>query len=144
MANALGASDLVIGGAGATSISEITALGKPSIIIPKAYTSENHQEYNAKSVENKGAGICILEKDLTGEVLSNSIFKILGDNNLLSEMSEKSKEIGTPKAIDKIYEEILKIYNENNSKKETVVEEIDEVENKEEKKEEKVIGIKKK
>lgn len=144
MANALGASDLVIGGAGATSISEITALGKPSIIIPKAYTSENHQEYNAKSVENKGAGICILEKDLTGEVLSNSIFKILGDNNLLSEMSEKSKEIGTPRAIDKIYDEILKIYNENNSKKETVVEEMDEVENKEEKKEEKVIGIKKK
>ncbi len=53
MANALAASDLVIGSAGAISLAEITALGKPSIIIPKAYTAENHQEYNAKSIENK-------------------------------------------------------------------------------------------
>ncbi len=116
MANALGASDLVIGGAGATSISEITALEKPSIIIPKAYTAENHQEYNAKSVESKGAGVCILEKDLTGEKLNEVLFKILGDNEKLLEMSEKSKEIGNPKSINYIYDEILKVYNDNKKK----------------------------
>lgn len=65
MANALAASDLVIGSAGAISLAEITALGKPSIIIPKAYTAENHQEYNAKSIEKQGAGVAILEKNLT-------------------------------------------------------------------------------
>ena len=56
MADGLAASDIVIGSAGAISLAEITALGKPSIIIPKAYTAENHQEYNAKSIEAQGAG----------------------------------------------------------------------------------------
>ncbi|MDO2232171.1 glycosyltransferase, partial [Escherichia coli] len=68
----------VIGSAGAISLAEITALGKPSIIIPKAYTAENHQEYNAKSIEKQGAGIAILEKNLTPESLNTAVFKLLG------------------------------------------------------------------
>ena len=73
MADGLAASDIVIGSAGAISLAEITALGKPSIIIPKAYTAENHQEYNAKSIESQGAGIAILEKDLTPERLNEVV-----------------------------------------------------------------------
>ncbi len=131
MANALAASDLVIGGAGATSIAEITALGKPSIIIPKAYTAENHQEYNAKSVENRGGGIAILEKDLTPEKLDEVVFKLLGNKEKLIEMSIHSKEIGTPKSIDVIYDEIMKIYNEKNKNKSSKKETKKEDENKE-------------
>ncbi|MGL5316166.1 MAG: undecaprenyldiphospho-muramoylpentapeptide beta-N-acetylglucosaminyltransferase [Peptostreptococcaceae bacterium] len=117
MANALAASDLVIGSAGAISLAEITALGKPTIIIPKAYTAENHQEYNAKSIEKQGAGVTILEKDLTPESLNNEVFKLLGDRDALIEMANRSKEIGKPEAIDLIYNEIMKIYNENNKQK---------------------------
>ena len=69
----LSASDVVVGSAGATSLSEITALGKPSIIIPKAYTAENHQEYNARSVADNGGGICILESELNSELLKDSL-----------------------------------------------------------------------
>ena len=72
----------VIGSAGAISLAEITALGKPSIIIPKAYTAENHQEYNAKSIEAQGAGIAILEKDLTPQSLNDAVFKLLGDKEM--------------------------------------------------------------
>ena len=107
MANGLAASDIVIGSAGAISLAEITALGKPSIIIPKAYTAENHQEYNAKSIEAKGAGIAILEKELTPARLDKAIFKLLGDDRLLSDMSEASKRAGKPEAIDLIYDEIM-------------------------------------
>ena len=117
MANALAASDLVIGSAGAISLAEITALGKPSIIIPKAYTAENHQEYNAKSIENQGAGIAILEKNLTPEKLNEAVFKLLGDREVLIDMANASKEIGKPEAIDLIYDEIMKIYNDNNKEK---------------------------
>lgn len=117
MANALAASDLVIGSAGAISLAEITALGKPSIIIPKAYTAENHQEYNAKSIENQGAGIAILEKDLTPEKLNETVFRLLGDKEKLIDMANASKEIGKPEAIEIIYDEILKIYNANNKQK---------------------------
>lgn len=111
MANALAASDLVIGSAGAISLAEITALGKPSIIIPKAYTAENHQEYNAKSIEKQGAGIAILEKNLTPESLNTAVFKLLGDRELLVDMANASKTIGKPEAIDLIYDEIMKVYN---------------------------------
>ncbi|MGX4598683.1 undecaprenyldiphospho-muramoylpentapeptide beta-N-acetylglucosaminyltransferase [Faecalimicrobium sp. JNUCC 81] len=157
MANALAASDLVIGSAGAISLAEITALGKPSIIIPKAYTAENHQEYNAKSIEKQGAGIAILEKNLTPQSLNEAVFKLLGDKEALIDMENASKAIGKPEAIDLIYNEVMKIYNANNKQKtsskkenkETKVQKNDEenknVENNEEQeKQPKVIGIKKK
>ncbi|MBY2475921.1 undecaprenyldiphospho-muramoylpentapeptide beta-N-acetylglucosaminyltransferase [Clostridioides difficile] len=133
MANALAASDLVIGSAGAISLAEITALGKPSIIIPKAYTAENHQEYNAKSIEKQGAGIAILEKNLTPESLNTAVFKLLGDRELLVDMANASKTIGKPEAIDLIYDEIIKVYNSTQkssskkTKKEKVVEEVKEI-----------------
>ncbi|MCC0630289.1 undecaprenyldiphospho-muramoylpentapeptide beta-N-acetylglucosaminyltransferase [Clostridioides sp. ES-S-0108-01] len=133
MANALAASDLVIGSAGAISLAEITALGKPSIIIPKAYTAENHQEYNAKSIEKQGAGIAILEKNLTPESLNTAVFKLLGDRELLVDMANASKTIGKPEAIDLIYDEIIKVYNltqkstSKKTKKEKIVEEVKEI-----------------
>ncbi|NMS90250.1 undecaprenyldiphospho-muramoylpentapeptide beta-N-acetylglucosaminyltransferase [Clostridioides difficile] len=133
MANALAASDLVIGSAGAISLAEITALGKPSIIIPKAYTAENHQEYNAKSIEKQGAGIAILEKNLTPESLNTAVFKLLGDRELLVDMANASKTIGKPEAIDLIYDEIIKVYNSTQkssskkTKKEKVVDEVKEI-----------------
>ena len=156
MANALAASDLVIGSAGAISLAEITALGKPSIIIPKAYTAENHQEYNAKSIESKGAGIAILEKDLTPKTLNETVFRLLGDRELLIDMENASKEIGKPEAIDLICDEIIKIYEEKNKVKKSNIEdkntdikEKDEKEssldnNNDSKEQPKVIGIKKK
>ncbi|WP_419750280.1 undecaprenyldiphospho-muramoylpentapeptide beta-N-acetylglucosaminyltransferase [Terrisporobacter petrolearius] len=150
MADGLSASDIVIGSAGAISLAEITALGKPSIIIPKAYTAENHQEYNAKSIESQGAGIAILEKDLTPEKLNEVVFKLLGDRELLIDMANASKSIGKPQAIDLIYDEIMKAYNEkqqnNISKKEKKEskEVAKEIKASEEVKEIKTIGIKKK
>lgn len=146
MADGLAASDIVIGSAGAISLAEITALGKPSIIIPKAYTAENHQEYNAKSIESQGGGIAILEKDLTPERLNEVVFKLLGDRELLIDMANASKSIGKPQAIDLIYDEIMKAYNEKqgskNKKKEKIVEK--EKSTEEPIKEIKTIGIKKK
>ena len=150
MADGLAASDIVIGSAGAISLAEITALGKPSIIIPKAYTAENHQEYNAKSIESQGAGIAILEKDLTPERLNEAVFRLLGDRELLIDMSNASKAVGKPQAIDLIYDEIMKAYIENqkpkNTKKEEKVskETTKVVETTEDTKQVKTIGIKKK
>lgn len=146
MASALAACDMVIGSAGAISLAEITALGKPSIIIPKAYTAENHQEYNAKSIESKGAGIAILEKNLTAETLNNTVFKMLGDRELLIDMANSSKEIGKPEAIDIIYKEVMEVYNRNNKKpkKEAKIENKDEKISTNETKEVKTIGIKNK
>ena len=150
MADGLAASDIVIGSAGAISLAEITALGKPSIIIPKAYTAENHQEYNAKSIESQGAGISILEKDLTPQSLNEAVFKLLGDKELLIDMANNAKKIGKPEAIDLIYNEIMKSYNEAVGSKKKNKKQKEQAEVKEENVEQqtaqepKVIGIKKK
>ena len=150
MADGLAASDIVIGSAGAISLAEITALGKPSIIIPKAYTAENHQEYNAKSIESQGAGIAILEKDLTPQSLNEAVFKLLGDKELLIDMANNAKKIGKPEAIDLIYNEIMKSYNEAVGSKKKNKKQKEQAEVKEENVEQqtaqepKVIGIKKK
>lgn len=106
MTNALSATDVVIGSAGATSLSEITALGKASIIIPKAYTAENHQEYNAKSISKNNAGVCILESELSPELLKTTLFEILTDDERLKSMEKNSRLIGKPNAVDDIYEMI--------------------------------------
>lgn len=110
MTNALSATDVVIGSAGATSLSEITALGKASIIIPKAYTAENHQEYNARSISDKGAGICILEKELTIQSLEENLFALLNNPEKIKEMEKRSYALGKRDAADKIYETIMLEY----------------------------------
>lgn len=99
----LASADLCIGSAGAISMAEMTAVGKASIIVPKAYTAENHQEYNAKSLEKMGASICITEKELTPESMDKAIFSLLEDDERLKQMSEKSFEFGKRDAIDRIY-----------------------------------------
>lgn len=108
MANALAASDLVIGSAGAISLAEITAKGKASVIVPKAYTAENHQEYNARSLEKAGASICITEAELTEDSLKHAVMSVLTDDEKLRSMDEASLKMGKPEALMRIYEEIEK------------------------------------
>lgn len=102
MPEGLNIANLVVTSAGAITISEITALGIPSIIIPKSYTAENHQVYNAKALEKKGASLVILEEDLTGEKLNNSIKKLLEDEEELSTMRKNSKKLGKIEAVNEI------------------------------------------
>ncbi|MFA9423033.1 MAG: undecaprenyldiphospho-muramoylpentapeptide beta-N-acetylglucosaminyltransferase, partial [Sedimentibacter sp.] len=92
-ATALSASDIVIGSAGAITIAEITAIGVPSILIPKTYTAENHQVYNARALEKEGAAKVILERDLNGAKLISAIEEIIENKNILKTMSLNSKRM---------------------------------------------------
>jgi len=94
--------DLFVGRSGATFLSEITALGVPSILIPSPYVTENHQEHNARSVTDHGGGSLILEKELTGERLFTEINRILGDAELHKKMGEITKQLGIPDATQRI------------------------------------------
>ncbi len=106
---AISAADLVITSGGAIALAEISAAGKPSILIPKAYTAENHQEFNARAFESNGAARMILEKDLNPEVLFETIMNLVFDDEKLHIMSEKSKELGNPGATNSIIREIDKL-----------------------------------
>lgn len=108
-ATALSGADIVIGSAGAITIAEITLLGVPSILIPKTYTAENHQEYNARALEKEGAAKVILEKDLSGKELIKAIEDIIKNKNLLKTMALNSKRMGNADVENKIYESMVKL-----------------------------------
>jgi len=108
-ATVLSASDIVIGSAGAITIAEITVLGVPSILIPKTYTAENHQEYNARALEKEGAARVILERDLSGSALIKEIEEIINNKNVLRKMSINSKKMGNTDVENKIYESMVKL-----------------------------------
>ncbi|HLS53729.1 MAG TPA: UDP-N-acetylglucosamine--N-acetylmuramyl-(pentapeptide) pyrophosphoryl-undecaprenol N-acetylglucosamine transferase, partial [Tissierellaceae bacterium] len=103
MPAALNIADLIISSAGAITLAEISAVGIPSILIPKGYTAENHQEYNARAFEEAGASLVILEKDLEERRLGEKINKLLFDQDLLNRMAVKSKKIGKINAAEEIY-----------------------------------------
>lgn len=115
-ATALSASDIVIGSAGAITIAEITVIGVPSILIPKTYTAENHQEYNARALEKEGAAKVILEKDLNGSILIKSIEEIIENKNVLKTMSLNSKRMGNADVENKIYESMVNLMNSKSKK----------------------------
>ena len=109
-------SDLVIASSGAMSLTEISNLKKASILIPKAYTTENHQEYNARSYLNKGACSMILEKELNGKILYDNILNIVEDKEKLKDMGEKASLLQNPHASDDIFNLIKKLMGIDNEK----------------------------
>jgi len=94
MPYALAAADVAISRCGASTLSEITALGKPSILIPYPYATDNHQEYNARALEKNGAAVVILERDLTEELLYNEVMDMLNKPAKTEQMKIKSRELG--------------------------------------------------
>jgi len=101
--------DLIVCRSGAMTVTEIAVVGKPAIFIPYPYATENHQEYNAKVLENIGAAKIILDKDLNSETLSKTINEIIHNKELLEIMSKASKGASIEGVENKIYEEIQKV-----------------------------------
>lgn len=106
MQDAYAAADLVISRAGAISISEITLCGKPSILIPLPTAADRHQDYNANFLEKNGAGVVIYDRELTGEKLLRVIQELVFDKERLSRMSEASRSLARPEALENIVNEI--------------------------------------
>ncbi len=107
MQDYISSSDIIVGRAGSLSISEILALGKPSILIPSPNVVGNHQYYNAKAVADKGAAILIKENDLKYEEIIGKIKSLRDDEQTLREMSVNAKEISITDAAANICDNIL-------------------------------------
>ncbi|MHB8171868.1 MAG: undecaprenyldiphospho-muramoylpentapeptide beta-N-acetylglucosaminyltransferase [Thermincolia bacterium] len=109
MEDALAAANLIICRAGATTLAEVTARGIPSVLIPYPYAAENHQEHNARSLENHGATIVILDKVLTGYNLKETIEALLNDRPRLQAMAANAHSLGKPAALDEILDMVDKL-----------------------------------
>jgi UDP-N-acetylglucosamine--N-acetylmuramyl-(pentapeptide) pyrophosphoryl-undecaprenol N-acetylglucosamine transferase len=106
MGSAYAASDLIISRAGALALAEITACGKPSILIPFPFATADHQRHNAQALQKKGAATVILQKDLDEEVLAEKIGSLLSDETELKQMTEKSERMGRPEATSLLVDEM--------------------------------------
>jgi UDP-N-acetylglucosamine--N-acetylmuramyl-(pentapeptide) pyrophosphoryl-undecaprenol N-acetylglucosamine transferase len=101
--------DLIICRAGATTVAEITAIGKAVVFIPFPYAADNHQVLNAESLSKSGAAEMILEKDLNGKILGQKIEYYASHPAVLSNMAAKAKRLGNPAAAKDIVDHCYKI-----------------------------------
>lgn len=96
MPEVLAATKVIAGRSGASFLAEVTALGIPSILIPSPNVTNNHQEKNARNLEQAGAAAVILEKDLSGASLFAAIEKIVKSDSVWSGMSAAARKMGKP------------------------------------------------
>lgn len=89
MPTVMAAADVVIGRAGSATCNEIAAAGIPCILIPSPNVTNNHQEKNARVLEEGGGAVVLLEKECTPEKLYGLIRELLEDNRRREEMSRK-------------------------------------------------------
>lgn len=109
MAGAYCRADMVVSRAGATTVSELAALGKPSILIPYPFAANNHQEINARVLVQVGGAEMILQNDLNGERLAELLMKYMDDRKALVKMVEQVKKKGRPDAAKVIVDQLEEI-----------------------------------
>lgn len=109
MAPVMRAADLVICRAGASTISEITALATPAILVPSPYVTNNHQEKNARILEQHGGAVVLLEADASGEALYRTARDILRNPQRQADMSRGMAELGIRDATKRLYDTVMSI-----------------------------------
>ncbi len=106
----MAAADLVICRAGAITLGELQACGKPSILIPSPYVAENHQYHNAMTLKKDGAAEIIEEKDLTGEKLIETVEYLIENRPRLEAMSNAATKNAIIDANERIYKVIMSLF----------------------------------
>ncbi|MGD8442955.1 MAG: undecaprenyldiphospho-muramoylpentapeptide beta-N-acetylglucosaminyltransferase [Desulfobacterales bacterium] len=102
-------SDLLICRAGATTVAEITALGKAVIFIPFPHAADDHQVLNAGSLSDHGAAETIIEKDLSGQLLSERIAFYAAHEKVLNDMAARARRFGKPDAAQNIVDDCYRL-----------------------------------
>jgi UDP-N-acetylglucosamine--N-acetylmuramyl-(pentapeptide) pyrophosphoryl-undecaprenol N-acetylglucosamine transferase len=102
MAGAYAAADLVVSRSGATTVAELAVCGKRAVLIPFPFAADNHQEYNARTLAERGAAVVITQRDLKPETLAELILKYVGqdvssripcmENNAAAEIARMCKD----------------------------------------------------
>lgn len=105
----LAAADAVISRAGALTIGELTALGKPAILIPSPNVTHNHQYYNARSLSDRGGALLLEEKDLSADRLYEMVLGLKNHPARRAALGRRAQELALPEASEIIYREIYQL-----------------------------------
>ena len=105
----MAAADLVISRAGASTLSEIEALGKASVLIPSPYVAENHQYHNAMALVKRNAARIIEENELTAERLQSVMDEVLSNKEELAEIGKNAKKMAVTDSAERIAQIIVSL-----------------------------------
>ena len=112
----MAAADVVLCRAGASTISELTAIAKPSILVPSPNVTANHQEKNARVLAGQGAAVLLLEKDCQGDALYEQAEGLLRDRPRREEMVRALNSMAVPDAGEKIYQTLREVMETRRTK----------------------------
>ena len=101
--------DIIVSRSGAMTITEISNLGKPAILVPLPNVSHDHQLYNAKVLEKIDAAKIILNDELTGEKLNKELDDIVLNEEKMKKMGENALTVSKIDAVEEIYKEVQKL-----------------------------------
>jgi UDP-N-acetylglucosamine--N-acetylmuramyl-(pentapeptide) pyrophosphoryl-undecaprenol N-acetylglucosamine transferase len=101
------AADLVICRAGATTLAELTASGRPSILVPLPTATDDHQRRNAIALANQGAARLVEQREISGDRLAAEIQSLAGDEPLRRRMGEAARRMARPDAARVIVDKVL-------------------------------------
>ena len=101
--------DLVVCRAGATTLAELTAAGRPSILIPLPTATDDHQRRNAEALVAQGAARMIEQRELTGDRLAAEIVELAADVSARLEMSRRARAMARPDAAKVIVDRVLEL-----------------------------------
>ena len=104
MGDAYARADLVVCRAGATTLAELTAMGKPAILIPYPFAADDHQRANAEVLVRHGAAELIVDAELTGERLATRVLALAHDRRHLAAMGEAARQLAVPDATARVVE----------------------------------------
>ncbi len=109
MPQLMAAADLIVSRSGATSLTEISALGRASILVPSPNVTENHQYFNAKTFSDAGAAVLLEEKDLSPESLYDAVNDVIFNTDKLNAMERAAKSLFNERSASDIVDEIFAV-----------------------------------
>ena len=95
-------SHVVICRAGASSVAELAAIGRPSLLLPLPSAMDDHQRMNALQMQDAGGGICLDETNLSAAVLATRLMQLLETRKTLSNMAKSARSLASPDAANLI------------------------------------------
>jgi UDP-N-acetylglucosamine--N-acetylmuramyl-(pentapeptide) pyrophosphoryl-undecaprenol N-acetylglucosamine transferase len=104
----IGTAHLVIARSGASTVAELSAIGRPSILVPLPHALDQDQFHNAGVLQEAGGAIRIEQRDFTPQRLATEIARLAADPTALAQMAQSAKSAGTIDAAERLADLVMK------------------------------------
>jgi UDP-N-acetylglucosamine--N-acetylmuramyl-(pentapeptide) pyrophosphoryl-undecaprenol N-acetylglucosamine transferase len=103
----MAAADLVVSRSGASTVAEVLALGRPSLLVPFLHAADDHQTANAKALAEAGAAILVPQPELSAARLATELERLMRGPALLDAMARQARSLARPDAVERLLDAVL-------------------------------------